>query len=301
MIALRHASDAQVRSALSKHRRAHTPLVDEVVRALPAYSSLDDIVRAIGNMGRLSHPCTLIPEYSAAPVVPTDFANLFAWWRADLGVTTVSGGFVTAWADQSGNANHLSQGNSLARPKLITSSANFNAKASLDYNGDGGYFGLHWLERTFSTSLVSPTTVYVVLRGTSGNTGGYAIGTSTTDGARQDVFQSNSKVGILTSAGTNIQAATTATVLDTTRVICAVFAGSGSKIYMRSTSVPEASGTLGASTVTQIRIGMYAGQLDSWKGEIADVAIYAANHDGTSTIQSLMQGYHSPRYGLTVT
>lgn len=43
----------------------------------------------------------------SAPFSPIDIAGISLWLKADSGVT-VSGGFVTAWADQSGNGNDCS-------------------------------------------------------------------------------------------------------------------------------------------------------------------------------------------------
>lgn len=48
--------------------------------------------------------------------------NPYAWWRADLGVSLVSG-FVSAWADQSGNGAHLLQSSAPLRPTYTASGA----------------------------------------------------------------------------------------------------------------------------------------------------------------------------------
>ena len=49
---------------------------------------------------------------ASAPFSPTDIAGISLWLKADAGVT-VSGGFVTAWADQSGNGNNCSSPNAV--------------------------------------------------------------------------------------------------------------------------------------------------------------------------------------------
>lgn len=48
--------------------------------------------------------------------------NPIAWYRADLGITLV-GSKVSAWADQSGNGNHLSQSTDALRPAYVASVA----------------------------------------------------------------------------------------------------------------------------------------------------------------------------------
>lgn len=45
------------------------------------------------------------PIGGGASFAPTDFPGALLWLRADLGITT-SGGFVTAWADQTSNHNN---------------------------------------------------------------------------------------------------------------------------------------------------------------------------------------------------
>ena len=49
---------------------------------------------------------------ASAPFSPIDIAGISLWLKADAGVT-VSGGFVTAWADQSGNGNNCSSPNAV--------------------------------------------------------------------------------------------------------------------------------------------------------------------------------------------
>lgn len=48
----------------------------------------------------------------SVPFSPIDIAGISLWLKADAGVT-VSGGFVTAWADQSGNGNNCSSPNAV--------------------------------------------------------------------------------------------------------------------------------------------------------------------------------------------
>jgi len=63
----------------------------------------------------------------SAPFSPIDIAGISLWLKADAGVT-VSGGFVTAWADQSGNGNNCSSPNA-----VVLNSSPFS---SLYFDGD---------------------------------------------------------------------------------------------------------------------------------------------------------------------
>jgi hypothetical protein len=55
--------------------------------------------------------------------VPTQLTGCMLWLRADLGVT-LSSGFVSTWADQSGNGNNASQGASANRPGFSQTAMN---------------------------------------------------------------------------------------------------------------------------------------------------------------------------------
>lgn len=57
-----------------------------------------------------------------------------AWYRADLGITLV-GSKVSAWADQSGNGNHLSQSTDALRPTYVSSVAARGNCPAVDTSG----------------------------------------------------------------------------------------------------------------------------------------------------------------------
>lgn len=59
--------------------------------------------------------------------------DLSMWFRADAGVS-MSGSDVTRWADYSGNANDVYQGNTSKQPSIINDEINFNP--SIDFNND---------------------------------------------------------------------------------------------------------------------------------------------------------------------
>lgn len=61
-------------------------------------------------------------------------SGLKLWLRSDLGVTLV-GSKVSAWADQSGNANHATQGTDAKRPTYTTGSATFRGYPRIDFGG----------------------------------------------------------------------------------------------------------------------------------------------------------------------
>lgn len=65
---------------------------------------------------------------------PASIAGLAAWYRADLGIT-LNGSNVSAWADQSGNARHLTQGVAGQQPLYVASVAGIGSQPALSFDG----------------------------------------------------------------------------------------------------------------------------------------------------------------------
>jgi len=75
--------------------------------------------------------------------VPDTLPNLFAWYRADLGIT-LNGSNVSAWADQKAPAQDGVQGTAVNQPPWVSSDANFNNNSSIgpfDASNDSINFG----------------------------------------------------------------------------------------------------------------------------------------------------------------
>lgn len=66
----------------------------------------------------------------AAPFTPASLSGLILWLRADMGIT-LAGAKVSAWADQSGNANDFAQGVDADRLTYTASDADFLGQPSL--------------------------------------------------------------------------------------------------------------------------------------------------------------------------
>lgn len=93
--------------------------------------------------------------------VNTGAGTLRGWYRADVGVTVVSGG-VSTWADQSGYGNNLTQGTAARRPTSATSVA-LNGQSVVRYTGSSGQY----FSSGFSGPGVDNFTLFLVANGTS--------------------------------------------------------------------------------------------------------------------------------------
>jgi hypothetical protein len=66
-------------------------------------------------------------------------SDLYAWWRADLGIT-LNGGDVSAWADQSGNGRNFSQATAANQALYVPSDSRFGGKPSIEFNGTSDFY-----------------------------------------------------------------------------------------------------------------------------------------------------------------
>lgn len=70
---------------------------------------------------------------ASAAFTPASLPTLAFWFDGALGVTDAGGGAVSQWADQSGNANHLTQATAGLRP--TTGTRTINGINAIDFDG----------------------------------------------------------------------------------------------------------------------------------------------------------------------
>jgi hypothetical protein len=71
----------------------------------------------------------------SAPFSPANLSGLSLWLKADAGVT-LSGSYITAWADQSGNGRNAT---SVSNPTFVSNAV--NGKPALSFNGESNMTG----------------------------------------------------------------------------------------------------------------------------------------------------------------
>lgn len=224
---------------------------------------------------------------------PTDLPNLFAWYRADLGVTDSSG--ITNWNDQSGTG--VSQKNltatGTAKPTLNATDAAYNNKPTVSFNGTTNWmFG-----GSLGSPLAQPCTIYAVGQIAAASFG-YMVGGQVTPAARVSVVQDTGNVWSLFGGGAVFADAVVTTV--NPNVICGVYNnGSASQIYVNDYAAASGTATLGTNSLSLITLGGLdnSGALTApMNGKIAEVIMYSGAHSSAQR-QSVM-AYLKSRYAL---
>lgn len=105
------------------------------------------------------------PQYQTTPSGETSpliilGAALVAWWRADLGIT-LNGSNVSAWADQSGNGWHLTQGTAVNQP-AFSASGGPNSQAMVNFDGTNDVLPNAALARPAPGT--EPSLIFLILR-----------------------------------------------------------------------------------------------------------------------------------------
>ncbi len=225
-----------------------------------------------------------VPDWEA-----TDVAGCIFWVRAGLGVTGTTN--VTTWADQSGNGFDLTAPGLGANPSLVAADPQFNDRNSISFTPDD-----YMTTSTFA-SQAQPTTWYCVCRFNSVAASDFLWDASTSSnvGERQVMFFNP---GWAAYAGTEFQPGPSPATA-TTIVLCVIFDGVSSQIYVSSTT-PLGTGDAGSDPFTGVTIGARY-QLDAGSfldGKVAELIAYTGAHSAPtrSTVLQALGGL----YGVTI-
>ncbi len=226
---------------------------------------------------------------------PKSLPNLAFWCRSDLGVTLDGSGNVETWADQSGVGDpnqDLTQATSGQRPVYVASNTAFGGRPTLGTSTTSDEVrGL--ASGTWSTSLAQPATWYHVFRlPSSGATvvylrlspGGITSGCHSVYGSPSALY-----------AGTTSLVSFTVSA-DDVHVLCVVYDGSSSAVYVDDASTPVNTGDVGSDACASLYTGTWPAEASRY--EQAEILAYGASHD-EATRRRVMRALGA-RYGVTV-
>lgn len=223
---------------------------------------------------------------------PLALSNLAAWYRADRGIT-LNGSTVSAWADQSGNGRHLSQGTAANQPTFTASG--IGGQPSLTFDGTNDHVAC--VPASWGSALVQPVTTYSVAIETSQTATARVIMSLALGGASRCQHGQLDATNVYLYSGTAIQGAASTT---TARVWCGVHNGASSALYLDNSSSAVASGDAGTQGMDCLQISGVNGTAGAlWFGSIAEGIVYAGLHDAATRARVFR--YLGARYGIAVT
>lgn len=226
---------------------------------------------------------------------PTDITGCVLWLRSDLGIT-LNGSTVSAWADQSSNANTAIQGTAANQPAYNAAAINGNYELAFDGTNDhlaitpaAALTGAkNW---TLLVALKPDVTTGSRAAFAVGTTGaGYAFAVNANAAAKREVFMSG--VGVVSDGA----AATTWELWSSSR--------DNGGLPVTSFWLNGASQSLDSNPTTAApSVAAFVGSLSAatlfWKGRIAEIILY--NVELSATARRSIEAYLGNRYAITVT
>lgn len=219
------------------------------------------------------------------PFTPPSISGCKLWLRADRGITLVSGN-VSAWADQSGNGNNVSQATAGLRPPYVASDSNFNGRPSLTFSG---VLGTYLAASGFSIS--QPDTIVLV---------GLGNPLSPATGTPFFYDGSSSRQALFNATGAQWYAYAGASLISSSSTISpaifsCIFNGASSAVRVNGVST---AGAAGANALIGLVLGADTAFAGNLVGSIVEVAIYNRAL-GTTELQTLERDL-GHEYGIAV-
>lgn len=193
--------------------------------------------------------------------------GMAAWFRWGVGITS-SGGAVSQWNDQSGNARHLIQATGTNQPAL-------QADNSILFDGADNFL------QCVAFTLNQPTTIYLLAKQvTSLGNDRFCDGNAANSGSVRQGTSPNITLhaGIVAATNGNL-------ALDTWGVISAIFNGASSELQVNRTTA--ATGDAGAGNMGGLTLGASGGEALFGNVQIKELILYASAHSAAQKLQCL--------------
>ena len=208
------------------------------------------------------------------PFSPTDLSNLWAWYKADAGVTGTT--TVTAWADQSGNGRNLTSvtGN---EPALVSSVLN-SYPAISSYNT-----ALAQMKTAVDFPTTTGVTVYIVARQSSTSSAGYDDGYGTFAVAGYDNWYIVRDANLNKVGGAYKQLTLTTDNATENTFYSIRLRGNSTTQFLALNNGTEASGAAGSASYTAEKLWLFDDGSGFAKGakQIVEIIIYTEDHNST--------------------
>jgi hypothetical protein len=215
---------------------------------------------------------------------PASLTNLKLWVKSDTGITLV-GSKVSAWADQSGNGNNLTQGTDANRPTFVSSQLNGYGTVQFD--------GINDKMVSPSFTLAQPETIFIVYKNPSFDAGGYIFDGITGDSG--GYFQYGSSPFVYMYAGASFTPITG--IAGAYFLATCIFNGASSK-HQRNNAA-EQTGNAGAASMGGFTLGSYAGGT-GYEGNPHVAEVVVMSGVATAAQRNNMKTYVTNRYGITM-
>lgn len=221
--------------------------------------------------------------YGADTVPGICGSSLALWLRADLGVT-LNGATVSAWADQSGNGRHATQGTGAAQPAYTASS--IGSKPALTFDGTDDF-----LACAATNIAADPCTLFAVCR-TATQANRFVCDGGTT-GSRLVLYAASGIVSSIFGGGQINRL----TDMSTAHVYIGTFNGASSRLSVDGVS--DVTGNTGAAgTSGGFSIGINQARSAIWSGPISEIGLISGTL--TTANEAALRRYLGARYGITV-
>lgn len=237
-------------------------------------------------------------EYTNAVFDPTaDWSSCSLWLKSSDGVTE-SGGVVSAWADQSGNARNFTQATAGLRPSYDASDARFNGLPSIEGNGVDQYLSGAALQ-DFIGATPTAYTLVIVLSLTSASNANGTLGYDE-DGIFGELagywgLYGNTGPGLSAfSYDANSDLVDKAISYATTYVVA--YRYDGTNIYMSVNGGAESSAASGGITVTSQNVSIFRAFSATEHADAAVAEIAMSPNDEASLATSIAR--LKTKYGI---
>lgn len=197
--------------------------------------------------------------------------SCLAYYDADVGNVVLNAGNVSLWKNSSSiyteSARDTVQATAINQPAYTQSDSDFAGHGSI-------YFGSGTLLQStaFSAALAQPVTYYAAMRLSASATGTCALmdGIGTV-GFRQMIYFTNGAPTIF--AGTVVNGS--GDYKNQTVILCAIFNGASSALYLNNTTTPVITGNPGAQSIDAITLGNSASNSNPFIGEVGFFGAYS--------------------------